>query len=739
MPQFRKLVFTTVDRAISYYEVNRGMYELTGRVYASGLMGVPQTISLITNETGEKVVYGDSKGCVVLVLCGAREWPARDLISTPDHQDYVYLHKEHHDWVTKVEYVPDIGLVTASLDSTIKIYDIYREKVTNTCTHHSKGIHSFVYSRAYSVFASVGLERDVIVWQGNTLRRVGELRGHTASVTHIALDEKLNQVFTLAMDKVIKVWDLRTHRCLQTICDEDWPNTMDAKPHCIMYDNTRRRLVSACQKPYAWVHKLVTQDRTGHMEPVRGALYNKTFCVLVTADEGGTVCVWNVINGAREGRFSNAHENSRLTTICFDKKERRLVTAANNGSVRMWNFNNGSLLREYKHHDEPLEIATVMFAADEKRGADAVYAAGWNCKVFVWEDADEDVVDEYRTYEGHREDIVTMTAFPDRQLLATGDYEGRILLWNLFTGEKRLWLCHRAERYETSVEKLLWLPVRVPGRPCKDDFASNPATPLLLLSGGGDGCVRVWLVGSSGKLLCTLAAAQGRLEQVSSMCCDAQYNHVIIGDSAGHVRVYSVADGVVISSLDACRSSFKQRAHWRAHNAMVTGTDIVPDRNLLVTCSRDAGVSMWTLDGALVGQYGEHTWQLDDVSSWVDNEGLPTPRPVLEDKESLYLQALDEDAGPAEEATSSSVDVEQATTMLLQERQQKRREGIAGGAVGARQQLYRDLRLHELAPVEADVNNALAQIQISNTLDGKKKRGAVAGRRTTSNSGNRAR
>lgn len=36
MPGARKLVFTTVDRAISYYDANRGSFELTGRVYASG-------------------------------------------------------------------------------------------------------------------------------------------------------------------------------------------------------------------------------------------------------------------------------------------------------------------------------------------------------------------------------------------------------------------------------------------------------------------------------------------------------------------------------------------------------------------------------------------------------------------------------------------------------------------------------------------------------------------------------
>ena len=73
--------------------------------------------------------------------------------------------------------------------------------------------------------------------------------------------------------------------------------------------------------------------------------------------------------------------------------------------------------------------------------------------MFVWEelDDDSDVVTECRLYEGHREDILHMAAYPARQLLATGDYEGRINVWNLFTGERRMSLFHRAERYETYV------------------------------------------------------------------------------------------------------------------------------------------------------------------------------------------------------------------------------------------------------------------------------------------------
>ena len=72
------------------------------RVYASGGMGVPMCVSTIEVQEQEHVIYGDTNGTIVLLLCDSTELPARDLLYTAHHQDYMNIHTEHTDWVSKV-------------------------------------------------------------------------------------------------------------------------------------------------------------------------------------------------------------------------------------------------------------------------------------------------------------------------------------------------------------------------------------------------------------------------------------------------------------------------------------------------------------------------------------------------------------------------------------------------------------------------------------------------------------
>jgi hypothetical protein len=165
------------------------------QVFAAGDMGLPTCLAPLQLQDAERVAYGDSSGGVQLLLCSARELPPRDLLHSERHRDYVTLHAEHGDWVSRVgaqlcggdegaaaraglaspgpddrrsaaaaspasknpapppplaaqlKFVPEVGLVSASLDCSIKTFDLVREKVVQTCDLHAKGVKDFVYCK----------------------------------------------------------------------------------------------------------------------------------------------------------------------------------------------------------------------------------------------------------------------------------------------------------------------------------------------------------------------------------------------------------------------------------------------------------------------------------------------------------------------------------------------------------------------------------------------------------------
>lgn len=88
----------------------------------------------------------------------------------------------------QVQDVAHVGLVTSSMDSRILITDISREKIIQCATHHKKGVMDFAWCKAYSLFASCS-ERTIVLWQGNTARKISELPGHAAPIMSLAIDE----------------------------------------------------------------------------------------------------------------------------------------------------------------------------------------------------------------------------------------------------------------------------------------------------------------------------------------------------------------------------------------------------------------------------------------------------------------------------------------------------------------------------------------------------------------------
>ena len=128
---------------------------------------------------------------------------------------------------------------------------------------------------------------------------------------------------------------------------------------------------------------------------------------VVSGDEGGTLVMWNVQSGRREGGFSlHSHPASsttsaptsptasaslgaasaaaaagvapahKLTAMAFDANQRRLLTATDGGTVAMWNFNSGAVLRRFRHREGGAEITAVAFVQRQQPAQQGVEAEG---------------------------------------------------------------------------------------------------------------------------------------------------------------------------------------------------------------------------------------------------------------------------------------------------------------------------------------------------------------------------
>eukprot|EP00967_Tisochrysis_lutea_P073578 scaffold98556_cov24-Tisochrysis_lutea.AAC.1 len=115
-----------------------------------------------------------------------------------------------------------------------------------------------------------------------------------------------------------------------------------------------------------------------------------------------------------------------------------------------------------------------------------------------------------------------------------------------------------------------------------------------------------------------------------------------------------------------------QHGHWRAAEQAILALDIVSPHGLIIAGCRDHNVTLWTLDGAIVGILGEractneqytrimcvngthtihmsaciHThvhntgddmWDIHDLRTWRDPHGETKEEP-MEEQDSLYLQ-----------------------------------------------------------------------------------------------------
>lgn len=153
----------------------------------------------------------------------------------------------------------------------------------------------------------------------------------------------------------------------------------------------------------------------------------------------------------------------------------------------------------------------------------------------------------------------------------------------------------------------------------------------VLVSCGADGGIRFWDF-KEGRVIHVYHADMSYNETLTSMCRSADDTILVVGDAMGYLKVFDISKIQLALPKHIADSFVVEQRVWRAHDKAVSSLDFVNPRQMVLTASSDATVMLWTLEGGLVGMFGQtNAWDLDQPSTFRYSEirpAVPQRRPT---------------------------------------------------------------------------------------------------------------
>lgn len=158
-------------------------------------------------------------------------------------------------------------------------------------------------------------------------------KGHSDEVLDGVLDESGDRVATCGWDKTVKLWDVKSGRCLATMAD----HKSAVQTVRFSHDKAGRYIVSAADDRTAIVWDTVTNRRTvltGHSDKVRFAAFSTDDSKVVTASYDKSSKIWDRVTGKVVlDLLGNA---SWVHYAWFTPQDKYVLTAGQDGTIRLF-------------------------------------------------------------------------------------------------------------------------------------------------------------------------------------------------------------------------------------------------------------------------------------------------------------------------------------------------------------------------------------------------------------------
>jgi WD40 repeat protein len=457
----------------------------------------------------------------------------------------------HADAVCGVAVTPDgKWAVSASLDKTLKVWDLVMSREIRTLQGHSSYLCSVALTPNGKQAISASDDKTLKVWDLLSGMCLRTLEGHSGSVEGVAVTPDGKRVISASDDRTLKVWDLDTGLCLRTLDG----HRSYVSGVAITADG--RRAVSSSWDGTLQVWNLETgrvlRTLKASSDVVNGVAVTPDGKRAVSASRDYTLNanrlkVWDLESG-RELRTLKGHPDS-VYGVAVTPDGKRAISASDDRTLKVWDLETGVCLQTLEGHSN--RVTGVAFTPDGKLAV----SASWDRTLKVW---DLETSPELRTRDGHSSYVASVAATADGKLSISASGDRTLKVWNPDTGRALRTL----EGHSGSVTGVAFTP-----------------NGELAISASTDETLKMWDL-EGGREIRTM---KGHADVVTGVALTPDGKLAVSASQDTMLKVWDLANGSAVRTLEG-------------HSNVVHGVAVTPDGKRAVSASRDKTLKVWDLE-----------------------------------------------------------------------------------------------------------------------------------------------